>query len=236
MEEKTQRLAIISGGGGYLGSAIRDVLRASGWRVAVLGRHLSEGDMEYLCDVTDEGEVVSTIKKITDRYGVIDACIHAAVGAVDTKEVLTLAPEVFDAQIAVTVRGAFLLAKAAVPHMREGSAFVGMTTKLINAGTSIFPMGSYIPAKYALRGFLRVLAEEVRSKGIRVYAVAPGFLPGGLNKNVPAPVMELLAAKSGVGKNDIKEVAELVKKICTEPDAYASGLSVEPGSPHGLKL
>lgn len=226
IKTKINPLAVISGGTGYLGSAVRDALTTSGWRVAVLGRHLDESDLEYRCDITIEEEVLSAVKKITNRYGAIAACIHAAAPAIDNKAVLTLTPEAFNAQMDTAARGAFLLAKAALPYMSEQGAFIGITTKLIESGTSIFPMGSYILAKYALRGFLRILANETRSKGIRVYAVAPGFLPGGLNKDMPESVINLLAAKSGIGKTSAKDIADLIKKLCANEAGFPSGSSI----------
>jgi NAD(P)-dependent dehydrogenase (short-subunit alcohol dehydrogenase family) len=65
---------------------------------------------------------------------------------------------------------------------------------------------------------------------VRVYAVAPGFLPGGLNKGLPDAIIKFLGKKSGAGDSTPEDVADVVLKICTEPAFYASGSSISiPG-------
>ena len=81
-----------------------------------------------------------------------------------------------------------------------------------------------MPAKYALRGFLRALSAE--AKQTRVYAVAPGYMAGGLNAGIPGAVLSFLANKSGAGVAERDDVASLVVELCTRPNAYPSGSSI----------
>ncbi len=222
---REKSVAVVSGGEGYLGSAIGRALTEKGWKVFSLGRH-AKGEDSYQCDVTSEDEVRECIERITNQHGSIRACIHAATAGLEKKPLLTLDAVSFDASLAVAVRGAFLLAKFALEHMHEDSAFIGITTKLIERGVSLPPTGSYVTGKYALRGFLRSLSVEARPQKIRVYAVAPGFLPEGLNRDTPAPIVSLLAKKSGAGRSDVEEVAALVTRLCIERDAYPAGSSI----------
>ncbi len=216
-----QPLAIITGGTGYLGSAIVDELRKSGWRVMSLARSVAKEETDaYECDITKADDVGRTIGKIIEQYGEIAACIHAASPALERKPILSLTADSFDESIQTAVNGAFLLAKAAMPHMREGAAFIGITSQAIEPGTSA-PMGAYVPAKYALQGFLRVLAHE--SSHIRVYAVAPGFMPGGLNRDVPEKVVAFLGSKKDSGFCTPEDVASVVARLCNEKAAYPSG-------------
>ena len=219
-------LAIISGGNGYVGSAISSALRNVGWNIAILSRSVQTEKETYQCDLTKEREVNSVVENIVERYGAIDACIHAASPGIVNKPLLEMDLESFEISNNVAVRGAFLLAKAVVPHMKAGASFIGITSKLIEPKMILSPMCSYVTAKYGLRGFLRTRAGEVRMKGIRVYAVAPGFLRGGLNDNLPTPVLNLFASKSGAGTATIEEVADLVKILCTVQDAYPTGSSI----------
>ena len=225
---ETQPLAIISGGNGYLGSVIADTIAGAGWRVVILARTLSkEASTEsYECDITDPDSVARVIKTITDTYGVIQACIHTASPRLARTRILDTDLESFDSHIATAIRGAYLLARATVPHMSIGAAFIGITTTAIESGKSPSPLGSYIPAKYALRGFLRVLSSEVQSAGIRVYAVAPGFLPGGLNRDIPQKVVDFLTSKSDAGVASPDDIAEIIKEICINPEAIPSGSSI----------
>lgn len=219
-------LAIVSGGNGYVGSAIAVALRHAGWNVAVLGRSAETAEGVYRCDITNERDVFSAVKDIIDRYGAVDACIHAAAPPIVNAPLLETDLGSFETPIIVAVRGAFLLAKAAAPHMKTGATFIGITSKLIEQGMTLPPAGSYASAKYGLRGFLRTFASEIRTRGIRVYAVAPGFLAGGLNEDVPPAMIDFLASKSGAGTTTREEVAALVLKLCTAPDAYPTGSSL----------
>ncbi len=219
-------LAIISGGSGYVGSAISSTLNNTGWNVAVLSRDTQKSGGAYQCDITNEREVHAVVGDIVDKYGAIDACIHAAATSIVNKSLLAASVESFEIPLRVAVRGAFLLAKAVVPHMKAGASFIGITSKLIESEMVLPPTGSYVTAKYGLRGLLRTLASEVRTKDIRVYAVAPGFLLGGLNDGVSPEMINFLASKSGAGTTTVEEVATLVQTLCTVQDSYPTGSSI----------
>ena len=224
----TKPLAIISGGTGYLGGAIMESLLRAGWRVVSLSRAASKDSTieSYKCDITDEVSVEKTIGIITDKYGPIQACIHAASPKLSRTKLAETPLESFDAHIAVSVRGAFLLARASLPHMKEGSTYIGITSSVIEQDKLLPPLGSYISAKYALRGFLRVLSSEVTPQNIRVYAIAPGFLKGGLNRDVPGKIIDFLSSKSDSGFASIEDIADIVKNICVNPGAIPSGSSI----------
>lgn len=219
-------LAIISGGSGYMGSAISAALRNAGWNVAALNRSARKEEGAYQCDITDPVQVQEAIQKITKRYGDISACVHAASPRIVNKPLLETDVESFELPVRIAVRGAFLLAKEVIPQMKAGSAFIGITSKFIEPEIAVPPAGSYVTAKYGLRGFLRTLTSEVRAKNIRVYAVAPGVLPGGLNDGVSPAMINFLASKSRAGTVAVEEVAALVQKLCTVPDAYPTGSSI----------
>lgn len=225
------QLAVVSGSTGHVGSAIAVCLRDAGWRVVGLTHDKTHaGDDVYVCDVADAAAVESTIERIIREHRSIEACIHAAAAPIENKPLMHTAVESFDTSLMTAVRGAFLLAKSVVPHMQKHAAFIGITSKLIESEAELMPMGAYIPAKYALRGYLRALAADTKSLGIRVYAVSPGFIAGGLNQNVPKPILELLARKSGVGETSAEEVARVVTEICIHPDVYPPSSSISiPG-------
>lgn len=162
---------------------------------------------------------------IVNTYGPISALIHAASPALERIPILSVSTASFDSALNTNVRAAFLLAREATTHMRKDAVFIGITTYAIEPGI-LQPHGAYIPAKYALRGFLRALASETGESGIRVYAIAPGFLPGGLNKDVPKTIQDFLANKSGTNRESHQELAVLVRKLCTGDERFQSGSSI----------
>ena len=222
---QTKPLAVISGGTGYIGSAIVAELRKNGWQAIALSQDAVPTNEVYTCDVTNEKEVHECIADIVDTYGPLSALIHAASPSLERIPLLSVSTVSFDAALNTNVRAAFLLAKEAIPHMQKGAAFIGITTHAIEPGT-LQPHGAYIPAKYALRGFLRALAAETGESGIRVYAVAPGFLPGGLNKDIPQPIQDFLANKSGTNRESHRELSILVRKLCVGDAEFSLGSSI----------
>jgi len=211
-------VAVISGGSGYLGSALVTALRSNGWIALSLSLHPKEIDCAYQCDITDERDVIQTVEKIIKTYGHISACIHAASPTIKRAPLLTISTASFDEAMATAARGAFMLAKATTPHMGEDSAFIGITSQATDEG-ALPSMGAYIPAKYALEGVLRVIAQE--QKHLRVYAIAPGFMAGGLNQDVPEAVRTFLQKKPDSGFCTAQEVADLIAQLCV-------GISVRP--------
>ena len=223
---ETKPLAIISGGTGYVGTAIVDELTRAGWRTISLSRTTPEDtDTIYTCDVTDEREVHTAMSKIIATHGPIVACVHAASPALERIPILSVSLKSFDAALDTGARAAFLLAKEMVGHTTENAAFIGITTQAIEPGPHQ-PSGAYMPAKYALRGFLRVLSAETKEKGLRVYAISPHFLPGGLNDDLPQPVQDFLAHKSGTSSESPKEIAILIKRLCADEEKFPPGSSI----------
>jgi NAD(P)-dependent dehydrogenase (short-subunit alcohol dehydrogenase family) len=175
------------------------------------------------------------VEEITAAQGPISACIHAAAPKLARKPMLSLTSEEFQSPLSVALVGAFTLAKAALPHMTDGSVFIGITTAALEHNSRPEKMGSYVPSKNALRGLLRVLTEEMRSpRKIRVNAVAPNFLAGGLNSDLPQGILDFLGKK--IGAETPQDVAEIVVRLCSEEHAFPTGtsVSVSTGKPSSL--
>lgn len=205
----------MSGGRGYLGSAIGRRFRAGRWQVADLSPR-----GEYPCDVTNVRHVRAALREIRARFGAIDACIHAASAPLVRKHLLDLSAEEFRVQVSVAAEGAFNLFKETRSVMNTGGAFIGITTTALRPGR-LEPSGSYVPAKYALLGILRVLSQECASA--RVYAIAPGFLPGGLNKDLPENVRAFLASKM-TPPSALEDIADVAYELAE------GGGDISPGS------
>lgn len=215
MKSSHTPLAIITGGSGYLGSSMASSFKKAGWEVFVLSR-------ETGCDITDSSQVETKLSTLGERP--ISACIHAAAAPPTSKKISELEPNIFAEEMRTAVVGAANVLRHALPRMNEESVFIGITTKLIEPNITSGPLGGYLSTKYALRGFLRTIAQE--EKRLRVYAVAPGYMPGGLNSKVPQTILSFLAQKSGAGQTSAEEVSELIVKLCTDTAAFPSGSSI----------
>jgi glucose 1-dehydrogenase len=129
----------------------------------------------FQADLADIEQVRGLASQAVDFLGGLDVLVNNA-GITMNKPFLQVTPEQFDTLYDVNIRGMYFLTQAAVPTMIEqGSgavinltsvhAFAGMTEHTIYAGT-----------KAAIVGFTRVLALELATKGVRVNAIAPGWI------------------------------------------------------------
>ncbi|MBP0483511.1 SDR family NAD(P)-dependent oxidoreductase [Sagittula salina] len=190
------KVCLITGGAGSLGLAAARLLHAQGARLALVDRDLATLDnacaeafgdragevLRLAADVTDEAQVRRAVARTADCFGRIDVLFSNAGTFGTVAPIEDFPTEVFDSVLAVHVRGAFLLAKHAVPHMGRGGSIV--LTSSVAATRGDPGVYAYITAKHALTGLMRVLAKDLAPRGIRVNAVAPGPIDNGFQKRV----------------------------------------------------
>lgn len=181
----TGEIAMITGGGTGLGYAMGSALLASGAKVILTGRRadvleraaaaLGPGAYAYGQDVTAAAEIDPLLERICAEVGhptilVNNAGIHLKRALVETT------PEEFHRVLATHVEGSFALSRALVPGMRRQGhgciLFIASMTSLIGLPNVI----AYSAAKSAVVGMVRSMAAELGPEGIRVNAIAPGWI------------------------------------------------------------
>lgn len=169
---------VITGGASGIGAATVDRFRADGARVAALDLDQatladSPADVALACDVADEISITTAIDEAADRLGGVDVLVAAA-GIASRGAVDVCPADEFDRVMAVNVRGVFLAARAAIPHLREagGGAIVVVASQL---GTVAVPdAAAYCASKGAAINLARAMALDHAAEGIRVNCVCPG--------------------------------------------------------------
>ncbi len=144
----------------------------------------------FACDVTDAVAVDALAGAVRKRWRHVDVLIHNA-GTYAPDPLLGMAPEQFDAMVAVNLRAAFLIARAFAPAMarrRQGDIFLMASVASVRAFAA---GGAYVAAKHGLLGLARALREELKMAGVRVTAVLPGATvsPSWRGSGVPAKRM-----------------------------------------------
>lgn len=226
---ETRPVVVVSGGLGFLGSAIARELRSKHFSVAVLYRSdptdatkkifdelLALGVGLYQCDLSREGHIHETIELIERSMGPIVAGIHAAHSRFTRKRLTEIDTATFREQFSSGVFGGFNFFKEISGRMvpRKNGVLVGLTTRAIKGGVPSGNFGGYIAAKSALDGLLKELAGAMRGSGIRVYALAPGFLEGGLNDDLHPRLFELMReAPVGDRPTTVEDVARKVTAL-----------------------
>jgi NAD(P)-dependent dehydrogenase (short-subunit alcohol dehydrogenase family) len=191
------RVAVVTGATSELGVAIARALGCAGARIALAGRrpdavetrcaglrHDGIDATAFQVDVADTESCNAAITQIVDRFGRVDVLVNnAGVGtaAPATRE----DPAQFRHSIEVNLMGAYWMSQACGRVMQPGSAVV-MISSILGLTTTVLPQAGYVSSKAGLLGLTRDLARQwTGRKGIRVNAVAPGFLSTGLTALTP---------------------------------------------------
>jgi NAD(P)-dependent dehydrogenase (short-subunit alcohol dehydrogenase family) len=196
-ESLSGRTAIVTGGSRGIGHAIARRLAAADAQVVIAAR--SERDAEraareigdeggealaIACDVRDAGDVARLVSRTLDRHGRIDVVINNAGISPLRAEPQEIGEADWDAILDTNLKGAFLLSTAAAPHMIARNEGVIINIASI-AGVMPIPLESaYCASKAGLIGLTRALARDWAPYGIRVHAVAPGYIATEMNAGV----------------------------------------------------
>jgi NAD(P)-dependent dehydrogenase (short-subunit alcohol dehydrogenase family) len=222
--------AIVTGGGGGIGSAICANFAAAGYRVGVfdydgaaaqkVAAGLANG-VGIQVDITDEASVAAALRKFEL---VPDVLVNNA--GITAKGGLQQDVATFSRIIQVNLVGAYIVTRAAVPGMieRGSGAIINITSV---AGISPNPAtGGYGPSKAALSHLTKAMALEFASHGIRVNAVAPGMINCGLGAG-PVSDPRILAERTAMVPAHFlgsgEDIARAVAFLASEDARYVHG-------------
>ena len=196
-KEDVSRRAFITGGGAGIGASTARLLAARGWRVALFDRdgaaatrtaaEIGGGKARgYAGDVTDIRTVEAALADMAGAWGGIDDLVNNA-GTWDHAPLLELSKDRWQKVMDVNLFAPIEISNAAVRRMRPGSAIVNVSSVLgqVSAPTR----GPYCVSKSALISLTHMQAIEWAERGIRVNAIAPGYV-------MNAPTRALAAAGS----------------------------------------
>jgi 3-oxoacyl-[acyl-carrier protein] reductase len=187
MSQTTGGVAIVTGGARGIGAAVSGRLAEDGFSVAVVD--LDEGACAATvgavtaaggaaigvgADVSDARAVESAVSRIADELGPPSVLVNNA-GITRDNLLFKMTEDDWDGVLAVHLRGAFLMSRAAQAYMTEAGwgriVNLSSTSALGNRGQA-----NYAAAKAGMQGFTKTLAIELGRFGITVNAIAPGFI------------------------------------------------------------
>jgi meso-butanediol dehydrogenase / (S,S)-butanediol dehydrogenase / diacetyl reductase len=175
------RAVLVTGGGTGIGAAVARQLTAAGDQVAILGRRAgvlaevaaSTGAADVVCDVSDPGQVAEAVSSVAGRFGRLDGLVLNA-GAMVPGGVAELSVADWNTLVSVNLTGAFLVAKAALPHLlAAGGAVVSVAS--VAALRASAEMGGYAATKAGLVMLTQSLAVDHAAAGLRANVVCPGW-------------------------------------------------------------
>jgi NAD(P)-dependent dehydrogenase (short-subunit alcohol dehydrogenase family) len=176
---------IVTGGAGGIGEAISRTFHAQGCKVGVLDIDTARGErlqaelgeaIHFVaCDLTDISALQAAVEAVRARFGPIDILINNAAHD-ERHDTLEVTEAYWDGRVAVNLKHQFFAAQAVLPDMKasgRGSIVnLGSTSWMIGQGG----MAAYTACKSAVLGLTRSLARDFGEFGVRVNAVAPGWI------------------------------------------------------------
>lgn len=196
----TGATAVVTGGASGIGRATAAKLASSGAAVVGLDVEREPGDDRPSFDASvDRGELVvgdvsdaddvSRAVDVAAGYGDIDVAVNCA-GVGSGGGLLALEPGALGRAYEVHVEGTANVCRAVIPGMVDRGAGAVVNTSSIAAALGWRGTADYAPAKGAVEALTRELAAEYSPSGVRVNAVAPGFVETGMNRDVWGPDRE----------------------------------------------
>ena len=224
-----RRTALVTGAGRGIGRAVVGALAADAW-VAGLDRAFPDGPGAAACaltaDVCDGSALQRGLDQIVAERGGLDWVVCAA-GIVRDRVHWKMSDADWDEVLAVNLTGAFKVARAAAPHLREPPAGRLVFVSSINGLRGSFGQANYAAAKAGLVGLARSLAQELARDGVTVNVIAPGFIDTAMTQSLPADARDRALARTPLGRfGRPEEVADLARYLCADAAGFITGTVV----------
>ncbi len=163
------------------------------------------------------------VKETHERYGKIDILIINA-GIVQDALIIKMTEEQWDRVINVNLKGAFNCIKAVVDVMiNQGSGVIINASSIVGVYGNI-GQANYASAKAGLIGMTKSLAKELGRKGIRINAVAPGFIRTPMVGGVPEKVLEMVKEKTPLRRlGEPRDIAYAYLYLASDEAGFVNG-------------
>ena len=230
------QVAIVTGGATGIGRAIVDVLARDGATVAVVARNLERAEaacaevraaggaaQAFAADVADAAAVQAAFDAVLKALGRIDILVNNS-GVTRDGLVLRMTDAQWSEVLATNLTGTFHCCRAAARTLLKQKS-----GRIVNITSVVGQMGNpgqanYVASKAGVIGLTKTLARELGKSGVRVNAVAPGFIETPMTAAVPQGVLASMAEKTPLlrlGKPE--EIAAVYCFLASDDASYITG-------------
>jgi 3-oxoacyl-[acyl-carrier protein] reductase len=176
----------------------------------------------YFADVSKYEEVERMIKEIENDFKRLDVLVNNA-GINKDRTLAKMTPEEWRAVIDIDLTGVFNCTKAALPLIIVNQGNIISISSVVGEKGN-FGQTNYAAAKAGIIGFTKSLAKELGRFGVRVNAIAPGFIETSMTEKVPEEVKVMAKKLTALGRfGKPEEVANLVYFLATEEASFITG-------------
>jgi 3-oxoacyl-[acyl-carrier protein] reductase len=191
-------------------------------------------------DVANAADVESAVQAVVDRWGRIDVLINNA-GIVRDAQLVkwkdgavasVMTDEMFDAVIGVNLKGVFTCGRAVTPHMIRQGAGVILNASSVVGLYGNFGQTNYAATKAAVINMTRTWSRELGRYGIRVNAVAPGFIGTEILRSMPQKVLDQMVGHTPLGRmGEPRDIANAYVWLASDQASFVHGttMSVDGG-------
>ena len=228
------KICIVTGAAQGIGAATVKKFAAEGAIVIGCDRQtgVNAGVMEgahetFAVDVTDRAQVDAMVAAVLARHGRIDVLVNNA-GITQDARLVKMTLQQFDAVIDVNLRGVFHCAQAVADAMIEQGRGVILNASSVVGIYGNFGQTNYAAAKFGVIGFTKTWSRELGPKGIRVNAVAPGFVETPILRTVPDKVLHHMKEQVPLGRlAQPEEIANVYAFLASDEASYINGAVIE---------
>ncbi|MCY3977303.1 MAG: 3-oxoacyl-[acyl-carrier-protein] reductase [Chloroflexi bacterium] len=231
------KIALVTGGGRGIGRAICQELAARGATIIVNYNRSGAAAAEVVAqiekaggaarraqaDVSDADQVTAMFKAIVSDFGTIDILVNNA-GMTRDNIIMMMKPEDFDAVIETNLRSCWLCCKTAARTMmrKRSGSIINITSVVGIAGNG--GQTNYAASKAGIIGLTKSLAKEVAVRGIRVNAVAPGFVETDMTADLSDEIREKAIEAIPLGRmGAAQDIAKAVAFLASDEADYITG-------------
>jgi 3-oxoacyl-[acyl-carrier protein] reductase len=240
MKRLQDRLAVITGAASGIGRATAHRFAQEGAVVAVCDlraepiervveavRAAGGRAQGYQVDVTDRPSVDAMVAAVIADHGRLDILVNNA-GITKDARLAKMTEAQFDAVIDVNLKGVFHCAQAVLPQMESQGRGVILNASSVVGLYGNFGQTNYAASKFGVIGFTKTWFRELGAKGIRVNAVAPGFVRTPIIETIPEKVIQHMESRVALGRlGQPEEIAAAYAFLASDDAAYITGTVLE---------
>ena len=227
------KIAVITGAGRGIGKATAKQFVQHGAKVVIAefdessgqqtADQLGDSAVYFYTDVSDEESVDKLFEFLRSEFNQVDVLVNNA-GILADGTIQKLVVDQFDAVINVNLRGSYLCGRAAAEIMREKGSGVILNASSVVAHNGNFGQTNYVASKAGIIGMTKVWARELGKDGIRVNAVAPGFIKTDMTAGMPEKIIKMMEGKIPLKRWGLPDdVANVYTFLASDDASYING-------------